>query len=61
MPLDGPSPFFVDSAAVFRIGHQVGEVTTKVYDPENTGTVTAIGDLGYADALRRSAQTLETG
>ena len=28
------------SEAVFRIGHEVGEVARTVYDPEGTGTVT---------------------
>lgn len=49
------------SQAVFRIGHEVGEVARKVYDPEGTGTVIDVGEIGYAEAFRRSAQTLKTG
>ena len=49
------------SEAVFRIGHEVGEVARKVYDPEGTGTVIEIGEIGYAEAFRRSAQILKTG
>jgi len=52
-----------DSAAkeVFKIGNEVGEVARKVYDTDGTGTVIDIGDLGYAEAFRRSAQFLKTG
>lgn len=49
------------SEVVFRIGNEVGEVARKVYDPDGTGTVIDIGDLGYAEAFRRSAQVLKTG
>ena len=49
------------SQMVFRIGHEVGDVARKVYDPEGTGTVIDVGEIGYAEAFRRSTQTLKTG
>lgn len=52
-----------DSAAeaVFRIGHEVGEVAQRLYDEEGTGTVIDIADLGYEEAFRRSAKLLKSG
>ena len=49
------------SEAVFRIGHEVGEVARTVYDPEGTGTVIDVGEIGYAEAFRRSEQSLKNG
>jgi hypothetical protein len=49
------------SEAVLRIGHEVGDVARKVYDPEGTGTVIDVGEIGYAEAFRRSEQSLKKG
>ncbi len=49
------------SEGVFRIGHEVGDAARKVYDPEETGTVIDIGELGYDEAFRRSAVMLAKG
>ena len=52
-----------DSASemVFQIGHQVGEIAQRIYDPENTGIVIDIQALGHKEALAQSAVLLAEG
>ena len=52
-----------DSASelVFQIGHQVGEIAQRIYDPENTGIVIDIQALGHSEALAQSAVLLAEG
>lgn len=52
-----------DSASemVFQIGHQVGEIAQRIYDPENTGVVIDIQALGHKEALAQSAVLLAEG
>lgn len=52
-----------DSAAeaAFAIGNEVGEAARQVYDPEGSGAFIDRDDLGYDEALRRSAVLLEAG
>lgn len=45
----------------FRIGHEVGEVVRRIYDPDGTGTVIDVAQLGYDGAFRRSAFLLGKG
>ena len=50
------------SEVVFAIGHQVGEIARKIYDPENTGITIDIAGLGgHSEALARSAVLLAEG
>jgi hypothetical protein len=49
------------SEAVFAIGNEVGEVARQVYDPEGTGAFIDRDELGYNEALLRSAALLEAG
>jgi len=51
----------LDSAgtlASFRVGHQVGDVAKRIYDPEGKGTVIDVKAEGYDGAFARSAQWL---
>lgn len=52
-----------DSAAetAFRIGHEVGEVARRVYDPDGTGTLVDIAELGFEEAFRRTDELLGEG
>lgn len=52
-----------DSASelVFQIGHQVGEIAHRIYDPENSGIVIDIQALGHSKALAQSAVLLAEG
>ncbi|WP_423193182.1 DUF2779 domain-containing protein [Cupriavidus sp. H18C2] len=50
-----------DSAATetaFQVGHQVGEVAQRLYDPERTGILIDAQKDGYAPALARSTELL---
>jgi hypothetical protein len=49
------------SEAVFAIGHQVGEIARRIYDPEGTGVTIDINDLGHGEALAQSAVLLAQG
>lgn len=49
------------SEAVFAIGHQVGDVARDIYDPEHTGDLIDIGELGHGAALSQSAALLVQG
>ena len=42
----------------FQIGHQVGEVARRVFDPEGKGTLIDIDREGFAAAFARSAELL---
>ena len=51
----------LDSAgtlASFRVGHQVGDVAKRIYDPEGKGAVIDVKAEGYDGAFTRSAQLL---
>lgn len=49
------------SAAVFQVGHHVGEIAQKIYDPEGIGDLISIEKLGYDGAFSRSKTLLATG
>ena len=49
------------SEMVFAIGNQVGEVARDIYDPEHTGDLIDINELGHSAALARSAELLALG
>ncbi len=52
-----------DSAAThigFQIGHQVGDIARRIYDPEGLGAVIDVQSEGFARAFERSAQLLGT-
>jgi predicted RecB family nuclease len=49
------------SEAVFKIGHQVGDIARSIYDPEGTGETIDINTLGHTEALKRSAELLSEG
>jgi hypothetical protein len=49
------------SKAVFAIGHQVGEIARRIYDPEGRGVLIDIQELGHEQAFARSAVLLESG
>lgn len=51
----------VDAAntlASFQVGHAVGDVARKIYDPENRGDMIDVKGEGYGAALARSAELL---
>lgn len=50
-----------NTEAVFRVGHEVGEIAREVYDPEGVGTFVDVGELGFPEAFRLSAERLESG
>lgn len=52
-----------DSASqmVFQIGHQVGEVARRIYDPDKAGVLVDIDALGHSGALALSAELLRDG
>lgn len=49
------------SEAVFKIGHQVGDIARRIYDPEGTGETIDIQALGHGAAFKRSAELLKQG
>lgn len=49
------------SEMVFQIGHQVGEIAQRIYDPENTGIIIDIQALGHSEALAQSMVLLAEG
>jgi len=49
------------SEAVFKIGHQVGDIARTIYDPKGTGETIDINALGHSEALKRSAELLTEG
>jgi hypothetical protein len=49
------------SAAVFQVGHQVGEIAQKIYDPEGNGDLISIDQLGYDGAFAHSKTLLAAG
>ena len=49
------------SEAVFAIGHEVGDVARKIYDPDGRGVLIDIEELGHGEALARSAVLLRDG
>jgi hypothetical protein len=52
-----------DSASemVYQIGHQVGEVARRIYDPEGNGVTIDLNVLDHGAALARSAELLAAG
>jgi hypothetical protein len=44
--------------ASFQVGHQVGDVAKRIYDPNGTGTAIDVKAEGYDGALSRSAKLL---
>lgn len=46
--------------ASFRIGHEVGEVARRIYDPLGTGKMIDIEKEGFQQAFVRSAELLQT-
>jgi len=49
------------SEMVFKIGYEVGNVAREIYDPEHTGDLIDINELGHGGALARSAELLLLG
>lgn len=52
-----------DSAATqvsFQIGHQVGDIAQRIYDPEGVGALIDVQSEGFNSAFVRSAQLLNT-
>ena len=52
-----------DSAATqasFQVGHQVGDIAQRIYDPEGLGAVIDVQTEGFARAFERSAQLLHS-
>ena len=52
-----------DSAATqasFQVGHQVGDIARRIYDPEGLGAVIDVQTEGFARAFERSAQLLHS-
>ena len=45
----------------FKIGNKVGDVARIVFDPENTGVIIDIKELGHSQAIAESAQLLADG
>lgn len=46
--------------ASFTVGHQVGEVARRLYDPKDKGELIDVTSEGFANALQRSRTLLET-
>ena len=52
-----------DSAATqasFQIGHKVGDIARRIYDPEGLGAVIDVQSEGFARAFERSAELLHS-
>ena len=52
-----------DSAATqasFQIGHQVGDIARRIYDPEGLGAIIDVQSEGFARAFNRSAELLDS-
>ena len=52
-----------DSAATqqsFQIGHQVGDIAQRIYDPEGLGAVIDMQAEGFQQAFARTAQLIQT-
>ena len=52
-----------DSAATqasFKVGHQVGDIAQRIYDPENLGTLIDVQTEGFDRAFERSAELLNS-
>ena len=49
------------SAAVFQVGHQVGEIAQKIYDPKGIGDLISIEKVGYDCAFAHSKTLLAAG
>ena len=52
-----------DSAATqasFQVGFQVGDIARRVYDPEGLGALIDVANEGFAAALKRSMELLNT-
>ena len=52
-----------DSAATqasFQIGHQVGDIARRIYDPEGLGAIIDVQSEGFARAFERSAELLDS-
>ena len=51
-----------DSAATqtsFQIGHQVGDIAQRIYDPEGNGALIDVQSEGFSRAFKRSAELLD--
>lgn len=49
------------SEMMFQIGHEVGDIARDIYDPDKTGDMIDIGELGHGAALSQSAKLLAQG
>jgi len=49
------------SEMVFQIGYEVGDVARDIYDPDHTGDMIDIAELGHGGALARSNELLALG
>ena len=47
-----------DTTASFQVGHQVGDIARRIYDPEGIGELVDVGRDGFAAALQRSTELL---
>lgn len=48
-----------NTQAVFRTGHQVGEIAQQIYDPDNKGHIINIDAEGFSNALKRSKHLMQ--
>lgn len=46
--------------ASFQVGHQVGDLARRIYDPEGLGAIIDVQSEGFARAFKRSAELLRT-
>jgi len=49
------------SEAVFRIGHQVGDIALKIFDPKGTGINVDPNEIGWDESAAQTKQSLESG
>ncbi len=47
-----------DTEVRFQVGHQVGEIARRIYDPSDSGTLVNVQSEGFGQALARSSALL---
>lgn len=50
----------MSTKASFKVGHDVGEVARRIYDPENRGALIDIEQEGFEGAFSRSKELLQS-
>ena len=46
--------------ASFQVGHQVGDIARRIYDPVGLGAIIDVQREGFARAFKRSAELLDS-